>query len=174
MRKTTLILLGAVLAVVIGLASVLVYNNREKRYPKATISTLNEVEGNWYLANVQSYYLVVEITFSEERRLHKVTVVDNQIAEASLAYWDRESRDWGTPIPIGPEEAAWYTVPGLFDTIRGALQNGSRDYVRADLRGDPPLPYTIVLGPTVIDGQLMDDTVTWVTVREFTPSVNAP
>ncbi|HNB54912.1 MAG TPA: hypothetical protein PK530_23385, partial [Anaerolineales bacterium] len=67
----------------------------EDRYPDASIPTLTSAETDWYAAGISHYQLVTEIHFADERRLHIVTVKDQQILEGTVAYWDAERGQWG-------------------------------------------------------------------------------
>ncbi|NUM44187.1 MAG: hypothetical protein HUU38_05725 [Anaerolineales bacterium] len=141
----------------------------EERYPDASIPTLTAAEADWYAAGITYYRIVTEIHFADERRLHTVTVKDQIILEKMVAYWDADLENWGEPKPMTEEEAYWYTVPGLFETVRGALLKECRAFTRNELSGTPIFPRVIILGPAQLDGETIDDTVSWVEVREFTP-----
>jgi hypothetical protein len=141
----------------------------EDHYPDASISSLTVAETDWYAAGITHYQLVTEIHFANERRLHTVTVKDQIILEKMVAYWDADLGDWREPKPMGEEEAYWYTVPGLFGTIRGALLKECRSFVRNELSGTPTFPRMIVLGPPQVDGEIVEDIVSWIEVIEFTP-----
>lgn len=142
---------------------------REDQYPDASIRTLTAAETDWYAAGITYYRVVTEIHFADERRMHTVTVKDQQILEGTVAYWDAEKATWGEPIPMDEKEAYWYSVPGLFETIRGALLKECRSYVRNELSGNPTFPRVVVLGPPQEDGEIVEDIVSWLEVIEFTP-----
>jgi len=163
-NKPILFTIG-LLALLISLSSCT--TPREDRYPDASIRTLTEAEMGWYAAGITYYHLVVEISFADERRLHSVTVKDQKILEGTVVYWDPALQGWGEPMPMNEEEAYWYTVPGLFETIRRAVLQECRSFIRNDLSGTPPFPHVIILGPPEEDGEPIEEIVSWVEVREF-------
>ena len=98
-----------------------------------------------------------------------VTVADGEIVDALVSYWDFDSRSWQEPYALNDEQAFPFTVPGLFEMVRGALEESGRDDIRVDLQGAPPFPQKIIFGPISIDGEPFDQTRATVTVRSFLP-----
>jgi hypothetical protein len=141
------------------------FANREKRYPEATIPLLNAAETQWYNAGITHYRLVVEVEFSTERRRHTIVVQDGQITEATLSYWD--GRTWSEPDLMGLEQAALYTIPGLFTTLRNELNQQLREELRVDMNADPAYPRYMYLGRVWQGGEPMNESEARISVAEF-------
>jgi len=163
MRKILPFLLAGITVLVLLFYAFFV--NREKRYPEATIPLLNAAETQWYNAGIAHYRLVVEVEFSTERRRHAIIVQNGQITEAALSYWD--GRTWGDPVLMGLEQAALYTVPGLFNTLRAELNQAFREDLRVDMNTDPAYPRYMYLGPVWQGGELMSESEARISVTEF-------
>lgn len=163
MRKIIPVLL-IVLTLVVLLTYVL-YNNRERRYPEATIPLLNDAETAWYNAGIQDYRLVVDVEFATEHRRHTVVVQNGQIAEATISYLTGET--WSTPEPVGFDLAADYTIPGLFTALRTELNQQMREELRADMHEDPSYPRYLYFGPVWLDGEPMASSEARFTVVTF-------
>lgn len=139
----------------------------DRRVPGATIDEINAQEEKWYMAEVTDYTLIVDLDLAGEGRRHTVTVRAGLLAEAHVQYWGAQARGWGPPVALPAEEAYYMTVPGLFETVRGALLNSGRDEVRADFEGEPPFPRLIILGPVRQDGELVEGTEARLNVQSF-------
>lgn len=118
---------------------------------------------------VLNRHMVVDVERPEDRRRYEVTVEQGEIVQGSIAYWDDDRREWDTPIELSEEQSFPFTVPGLFDMVRGELDGGSRTSVRVAMRGEPPFPQRIELGPVRMEGQVFEDAAGEVSVREFEP-----
>ncbi len=152
-------------AAIFAVAGYYVIQNLDNRHPVASIPRLNRAEQSWYEGNIQNYRIVLEVEFGEEDRLHTVTVRDGQFAEATIAY--RQGRDWGPQEAMGEEQARFFTVPGLYETVRSAIHQGLRQDVRMVVNPGPAYPQLIILGPVVQDGFLVAETEARITVLEF-------
>lgn len=137
--------------------------------PKATLQMMDEAEARWQAAPVQNYAITVEVDRPDDRRRTTVSVEAGQIVEGVVSYWDFERQAWRAPYALNQDQAFPFTVPGLFDMVRGELENSGRDEVRVEMGGEPPFPQRILLGPVVLDGQTLVETMATVTVRQLTP-----
>ena len=158
-----------ILAVIAILVVSLLYftNTQEKRLTPVTLPLLNQVETDWYNAGIASYHLVVDVKFSTEQRRHSLTVFNHQVTEASLAYWD--GKNWKTPEPIPFDQAADYTIPGLFAFLRQELNLAMREDIRMAINSDPSFPRIIYLGRVWQDDQPMNESEAWFTIQTFEP-----
>jgi hypothetical protein len=163
MRKIFLFLIAGI--TILALLFIGFFANREKHYPEATIPLLNAAETQWYNAGITHYRLAVEVEFSTERRRHAIIVQNGQITEATLSYWD--GRTWSEPILMGLEQAALYTVPGLFNTLRDELNQALRKDLRVDMNTDPAYPRYMYLGPVWQDSEPMNESEARISVAEF-------
>jgi hypothetical protein len=145
-----------------GVALAFVIRNWDpyRSIPMVTIERLNGYEAGWYSRNIPDYQIRISATFAEERRLYDITVRQGQLAEALTASWDEAADDWGALAPAGDEDASYFTVPGLFSTVRASLLNedAPRAYLRVDYDEDRAIPARIIYGPLLDDGYIMDDT----------------
>jgi hypothetical protein len=162
MRKIIPLLLA-----VLGLLALVyvLYANRERRYPEATVTLLNHAETQWYSAGIMDYRLVVEVAFAAERRQYTVVVQNGEIIEASLAYRDEET--WTTPEPVSFDHAARYTIPGLFNALRLELNQNLREEIRVDVNADPAYLRYMYFGRVWLENEPMADSEARFTVTEF-------
>lgn len=163
MRKIILPLVVA-FGVVILIGSFL-FANRERRYPEASFSLLNEAETAWYNAGILDYRVVVEVEFASEHRRHAITVRNGQITETTLSYLNGDT--WSPPEPIAVESAAEYTIPGLFNALRLELNQLMREDLRVDMNETPVYPRYMYFGAVWVDGEPMADSEARFTVTEF-------
>jgi hypothetical protein len=80
-----------------------------------------------------------------------------------------EEGGWTAPAELAPEEARYFTIPGLFDTLRDGLQKTSRTAVQAEIAGNPPVPKIIFLGAVIQEGFPVEGTELRIEVLEYTP-----
>ncbi len=135
----------------------------------ASMTLIDDAEANWLAAPTANYQMTVEIDRPGDRRRSLVTVVDHEIVEGTVSYYDFRARQWRTPYALNQEQAFPFTIPGLFDMIRGALEQSGREEIRVQMAGEPPFPRKIVFGPVIVDGEAFDQTRATVTVRRFLP-----
>ena len=133
----------------------------------ATLSLIDEAEAAWLASPTDSYRMTVEIDRPGDRRRSTVTVTDHEITDGIVSYWDFEVKQWQEPYALNQEQSFPFTVPGLFDMIRGALKESGRESIRVMMAGEPPFPQKILLGPVIVDGEPFDQTEATVTVQHF-------
>lgn len=102
-----------------------------------------------------------------DRRRTELTVRQGEITEAVVKYWDFRKKRWQEPYDLNPEQAFPFTVPGLFDMVRGELRSSGRADIRVVMDGELAFPHRIVLGPVWEDLRPVEGTEATVTVREF-------
>ncbi len=134
----------------------------------ASEAELAQAEAAWQAAPLASYHMVVEVQRAQERRRHEVWVREGEIVSGTLQY-RQEGEGWGPPQQMDTAQAAPFTVPGLFATVREQMRYGNRLLVRVQLSGSPPFPHRIVLGPVRQDGMPVEGTETTVDVRLLEP-----
>jgi hypothetical protein len=149
------------------LASLVLAGCSFNRPAAATPSLIAEAEAGWQASPTADYRITVEVERPDEARRLVVTVVDHEIAQGLISYYDFETRRWLPPQELNQEQAFAFTVPGLFDMVRGALAGCERDDIRVQMAGEPPFPQKIVLGPVIMDGEKIEATRSTVTVRQF-------
>lgn len=142
---------------------------RAGRLPQATLEMMDAGEAAWLAAPVADYRMTVEVERPDDRRRTMVTVVDGKIVDGVVSYWDGSGRGWGEPYALNEEQAFPFTPPGLFDMVRGALEESGREDIRVLMEGEPPFPRKILMGPIRVEGQPFDRTRATVTVRSFVP-----
>jgi hypothetical protein len=135
----------------------------------ASLQMIDEAEVQWQQAPILNYHIIVEVDRLDERRQNDLTVSQGQVIHAVVAYWDTNSNTWNRSTDLNQQQAFPYTVPGLFDTVRGELKNGSRTDIQVALGGDPPFPQQIDLGEVQDAGQAVSGTAATVTVKKFEP-----
>ena len=160
-----------VLALIVMLPAMLGLSGcRLSRLPQATVEMMDAGEAAWLAAPIDSYLMTVEVDRPDDRRRTMVTVVDGEIVDAVVSYWDSRSRRWDEPYSLNEEQAFPFTPPGLFEMVRGAVEESGRDDIRVLMKGEPPFPQQIIMGPIRMDGELFDRTRATVTVRSFLPT----
>ena len=135
----------------------------------ATPALLDEAEAAWLASPTASYRMMVEIDRPGDRRRSIVTVVDHEIIEGVVSYWDFEDRQWREPYALNEEQSFPFTVPGLFDIVQGALEESGRERIQVKMAGEPPFPQKIILGPVIMDGESVEQTKATVIVHQFDP-----
>lgn len=141
------------------------------RLQKASVRMMDEAEARWAANPVRSYHIVVDVERPDDTRRTEVTVEEGRITRGVVRYWDPRSRRWGEPYELNEEQAFPFTVPGLFDMVRGELRGSGRVDIRVAMGGEPAFPRRIVLGPVWQNGRPVPDTEARVTVRSFEPLV---
>lgn len=150
-------------------SGLLVYANREKFIPTATLAILNQNEQSWYQTNISSYNLVIEISYAKEKREHSLSVVNNQIVKASMRYWDYERKDWGKSQVMGNNAAEDLAISGLFQTIRSELLGEFRKEIRVVYHQEKHYPEYIYLGTVVQESEIIPSSEARLRVVSFSP-----
>ncbi len=138
----------------------------------ASMCMMDDAEARWQTDPVPSYHIVVDVDRLDDRRRTELIVRQGEIVEATVKYWDFGKKRWQEPYDLNYEQAFPFTVPGLFDMVRGELRGSGRADVRVVMEGEPAFPHRIVLGPVwgwcpTYDLRPVDGTEATVTVREF-------
>ncbi len=139
------------------------------RYDTATIAAMDAAQARWEANPVLNYTIVVDVDRPGEKRRNTVVVQDGEIAYGEVKYWDEAAEQWKEPFVLSPEQAYPFTVPGLFDMVRGEIRNSGRRDIQVGMDGEPPFPYRIRLGPVYLDGKPFEGTEAVVQVVEFRP-----
>jgi len=140
---------------------------RDMRLDRADINMLNEAQTIWYAQPISSYRLVVDVSRPGELRRNAVTVRNGEVIEATVKYRNQNTFFWDATYPLNAEQSYPFTIPGLYDMLRGALNSSNRAEIRVDMRGYPPFPHRIVFGPVWEGGTVFRGTESKVIVREF-------
>jgi hypothetical protein len=133
----------------------------------ATIGMLDDAEARWRADPVASYHIVVDVDRPNDRRRTELTVRQGEITAATVKYWGFDRERWQEPHDLNPEQAFPFTVPGLFDMVRGELRGSGRADVRVEMGGEPAFPHRVILGPVWQDERPVAGTEATVAVREF-------
>ncbi len=139
------------------------------RYDTATIAAMDAAQARWEANPVLNYTIVVDVDRPGEKRRNTVVVQDGEIAYGEVKYWDEAAEQWKDPFVLSQEQAYPFTVPGLFDMVRGEIRNSGRRDIQVGMDGEPPFPYRIRLGPVYLDGKPFEGTEAVVQVVEFRP-----
>ncbi len=135
--------------------------------PQATMEEVDAAEAAWLASPSLDYMMTVEVDRPDDKRRNMVVVADGEIVEAIVSYWDSNARKWQEAQPLGEAQAYPFTVPGLFEMVRGSLQDSGREDIRMTMEGEPPFPREIVFGPVIVDGEPFSMTEATITVRHF-------
>lgn len=133
----------------------------------ASVGMMDQAEARWQANSIPAYHIVVDVERPDDRRRSELTVRDSEIIEATVRWWDFERERWGESSDLNHEQAFPFTVPGLYDMVRGAIRDSGRVDVRVVMAGEPAFPYRIVMGPVWQDERPVPDTEAEVIVREF-------
>lgn len=137
------------------------------RLVPASVGMIDDAEARWQANPVLNYRIVVDVERPDDRRRNELTVRQGEVTRAVVMYWDPREKRWGEPYELNPEQAFPFTVPGLFDMVRGELRGSDRADIRVAMGGEPPFPQRIVLGPVWEDLRPVPGTEATVIVREF-------
>ncbi len=154
------------LALVAGLFNMLVLAGCSQPMP-ASIPMMDRAEERWNADPVPSYHIVVDVERPDDRRRNDLVVRQGKIVEATVRYWEGGMKRWGDRYELGQEQAFPFTVPGLFDMVRGELRGSNRADIRVLVGGEPAFPQRIPLGPVWEDNQPVSGTEATVIVRKF-------
>ena len=135
----------------------------------AAPAQIDDAERDWLASPTASYRMTVEIDRPGDRRRSMVTVVDHEIVDGVVSYWDFEAQKWQEPYALNEEQSFPFSVPGLFEMVRGALEESGREEIQVLMAGEPPFPQKIFFGPVIVDGEPLQETRATVTVHQFDP-----
>lgn len=164
LTKIKLFLLGG-LSIGLVLAGISYFRNA--KLEEASYRMLNESQGIWYTAPILNYHIVVDVKRPDERRRNEIIVEEGEVIEATVKYWKPGGLGWDTPYSLNEEQAYPFTIPGLYDMVRGALASSNRADIRVEMRGNPPFPHRVVFGPVWEGGRPVMGTESQVTVQTF-------
>ncbi len=170
MKKGALALAGLVMGIVVAVIwSRLAGRSMYTDVPMMQNARLVEAETAWYAAGVSNYRILVSVEFSSEQRWNEITVTGGKVSAARVAVWDMQAGDMGAYVPLSTKEAEYFTVTGLFDLVRSALQNEEvpRDEIRMSTSGTPAVPELIYLSEVIQDGEPVEGTALIVHVLQF-------
>jgi hypothetical protein len=128
---------------------------------------MDNAEALWQANPVPSYHIIVDVDRPDDRRRNDLTVRQGEIVEATVSYWDFQKKRWEEPYDLNQEQAFPFTVPGLFEMVRGELRGSNRADIRVVMDSAPAFPHRIILGPVWQDLRPVSGTEATVTVRKF-------
>ena len=160
-RLWIVVLLGIIITALLGSCS--------SGLQKASVEMMDKAEARWQQQPALDYEIMVEVNRPGDRRRSTVIVQRGQIVRGDVSYWNAKTNRWDEPSALNQEQSFPFTVPGLFDMVRGELENSGRADIRVKQEGEPPFPRRIVLGPVMLDGQAMSGTEAVVTVERYGP-----
>jgi hypothetical protein len=137
--------------------------------PQVTLASLNASETDWYAEGILDYDALVSVSFAAERRRYEVVVREGVLSAAHSSSLDEATGVWGPFTETSTEEAEFFTMPGLFSTMRAALLNEevSREVLRLEVDGALFYPKRLVWGRIYEDGFPVDGTEVLIEVLEF-------
>jgi len=136
---------------------------------RASLEMIDRAEDQWQQAPAQDYEITVEVNRSDDRRRTTVVVQQGRIVQGEVSYWNSADKRWDEPYPLNEEQSFPFTIPGLFEMVRGELKNSGRVDIRVRMADELSLPWYIVLGPVMLDGQAISGTEAVITVEECIP-----
>lgn len=113
------------------------------------------------------YHIIVGVERPVEMRRNDLTVKDGEIVSATVTYWKQKGWEWNEPYDLNHDQAYPFTIPGLYDMLRGAINTQNREYIRVDMQGNPPFPHWIEFGTVWQEGEPVYGTESRVIVRKF-------
>jgi hypothetical protein len=138
------------------------------RLQPATTALLDETEARWRDNPVLGYRLVAQVDRPGDVRRVELLVEQERIVTATVRY--REKGLWGGRSDLSQKQAWPFSVPGLFEMVRGELASSGRGSIQVGLDDTYPFPRKLVLGPVYQDGQAVSGTEATMTVRIFEPT----
>ena len=139
----------------------------EPKLRGTSLREMNQAEAAWEVNPILSYQIVVDVIRPDELRRNELTIVNGEVQSAVMLLWDKGKREWREPFQLDQKQAFPYTVPGLFETVRGAIEHSGRTVIRVDMRGEPPFPRHIEFGPVWEEMQMVRGTESEIVVRRF-------
>lgn len=135
--------------------------------PQTTMAEVDAAEAVWLESPSMDYMMTVEVDRPDDKRRTMVVVADGEIVEGIVSYWDPKTRKWQEAQQLSEEQAFPFTVPGLFEMVRGSLEDSGREDIRMKMEGEPPFPREIIFGPVIVDGEPFGMTEATITVKHF-------
>ncbi|MCO6453063.1 MAG: hypothetical protein J5I90_19925 [Caldilineales bacterium] len=160
---------ASLLIILVALLAAMTVSGCEPKLRGTSIAEMDRAEAAWEANPVLSYRIVVEVNRPDELRRNELTVENGVVTSAVMLLWDRGQREWREPFPLDETQAFPWTVPGLFDTVRGAIEHSGRTVIRVEMGGEPPFPRQIQFGPVWEDMQMVEGTESEIRVRAFEP-----
>lgn len=136
---------------------------------QASLEMIDRAEAQWQQAPAQDYEITVEVNRPDDRRRTTVLVAQGQIVQGEVTYWNAADKRWDEPYALNEEQSFPFTIPGLFEMVRGELENSGRADIRVKMEDKLSFPWRIVLGPVMLDGQAVSGTEATITVEEYIP-----
>lgn len=156
-----------IILLVLGLFLLTLLAGCELRLRGISLAELDAAEAAWQANPLPDYHIIVDVKRPDELRRNELTVRKGEVTEAVMMLWDGRDRSWREPLQLDASQSFPYTVPGLFDTVRGALEHSGRTVIRVDMQGDPLFPWRIQFGPVWEGGQMVRGTESELQVRIF-------
>ena len=89
----------------------------------------------------------------------------------TVSYHDYDRGEWAAPLSLRADQAAPFTVEGLFDMVRfEVIASGRRD-IQVAMDGTPAFPHLIIFGPVSRAGTSAPGTQSTVRVQSFDPAL---
>jgi hypothetical protein len=134
---------------------------------QVTMEDLDTAEATWLASPSMNYMMTVEVDRPDDKRRNMIVVAEGEIVEGIVSYWDPATRKWQDALSLNEEQAFPFTVPGLFEMVRGSLEDSGREDIRVEMDGEPPFPQKIIFGPVIVDGEPFSMTEATITVKHF-------
>ncbi len=156
-KSIPFLLLGVIAA---GFVYYAATRNPYRNVPLANFQRVTTGERSWFEAGILDYDISVQIEFSTEKRVNNLEIRQGVVTMAEYARWDEASGTWSPFTSMDENEFRFYTIPGLLETVRSALQNEEvpRTEIRMQLEEAPPIPSMIYMGDIIQNGIVMDAT----------------
>lgn len=156
------------MAVIISLAAMLVLlSGCDARLKGTSVAEMDEMEGRWQAQPILDYSISVDVERPDELRRYEITVENGAVTSAVMSFRDESKHEWREPLQLDETQAFPFTVPGLFETVRGALEHSGRTDIQVDLSGDPAFPRRIHFGLVWEEGQMVRGTESEIRVKQF-------
>jgi hypothetical protein len=137
---------------------------------QATIGEIHQAERQWENHPILNYKIVVDVQQQNELRRNALNVRDGQITHAVVSYWNSRRNKWELEESLKLQQALPFTVPGLLETVEEEISNSNRSEIEVAMKGDPPVPKTILLGNLLQNNQRVAGSKAYIFVRSFLPS----
>ncbi|HUF39492.1 MAG TPA: hypothetical protein VMN57_13285 [Anaerolineales bacterium] len=145
-----------------GMAAVYVIRNWDpyRGIPQVTLVRLNAGETEWYAEGIQNYDALVTVAFATEQRQYEIEVRAGHLSAARYSQQDEETGLWGPFSEAQADDAAFFTIPGIFATVRAALFNEDvpREVLRMELDAEYSYPAKVFLGEIIEEGAPVEGT----------------
>lgn len=135
---------------------------------RASLEMIDRAEAQWKESPVLDYEITVEVNRPDDRRRTSVIVQQGQIVRGEVTYWNSADKRWNEPYALNEEQSFPFTIPGLFEMVRGELKGSGRVDIRMRMKDELSFPWYIVLGPVMLDGQAVSGTEAVISVEQYT------